>query len=773
VSVSISTERTGEVVCLHLDGVIDERFDASGLLMQLGRSSILDLAGIKRITSFGVRRWSEGFGELQPDVKNLYLVRCPPCVVDQLNMVLNFAGRARVLSVSANGYCEKCSDDRLLSVDLFGAEPLKQLARAICPECKSPLQLEQDPQQFLRFAAQYSAKEIDPAAANILEKSGLFVVRRLGAAPTGTKMVHGEITLLEIAGTLDQRFKPKRLASGIEGHVVLDLAGVENADDAQRWNQLLDELAGATSITVVELPQKLVKLFAHREMELGRAIVGSVRLKGVCSFCGEQTAASLRPGPLTNRPRGKCEKCGLETDVDIDLADLQRLFELPAARGEMPQAVAEFLPKRAELQEAEAGAARRGDDDGLDKYRVVRPLSQGGMAEVLLAVRKGAGGFEKLIALKKIRRTMLEKKRIAVELFLNEAKIAALLNHPNIVHIFEVGEHQGDLFIAMEYVHGADARELMRNAVRVGSKVEVELELVLWIISQVAAALDHAHNSRDLSGRRLEIVHRDVSLNNIVIGLDGQVKLVDFGIATASVVGSSEGLMGKFSYMSPEQIGEQKLDGRSDVFALGVVMHEMISGRPLFRRNTDFETIGAVLNAPIPSLVASGTPPFVDAVVQRALARDRDKRYSSAREFQLALEGCLQTLGKNPSGHQLAELVQQLFPERVRPPLAGDDHPDSAERPRPESMPTTPTDRSRTYEAPASPWKNGFSTPQGALESEPTHPGTQLYATPSQVPPPAPATDTPSQEPQSNRLLWVVVAVLFIIGAGALLMSLL
>src|SRR5262249_43057567 len=193
--------------------------------------------------------------------------------------------------------------------------------------------------------------------------------------------------------------------------------------------------------------------------------------------------------------------------------------------------------------------------------RVIRPLSQGGMAEILLAVHQGIGGFEKLIALKKIRREMLERRHVAVELFLNEAKIAANLNHPNIVQTFEVGEHGGDLFIAMEYIHGVDLRALIRESSK-PEKPRLSLQQILFVGKQVAAALQHAHTATDLTGRRLNIVHRDISLSNIVIGFDGQVKLVDFGVASASVVDDSMGgLVGKCSYMSPEQIRSMPLDG--------------------------------------------------------------------------------------------------------------------------------------------------------------------------------------------------------------------
>jgi serine/threonine-protein kinase len=369
----------------------------------------------------------------------------------------------------------------------------------------------------------------------------------------------------------------------------------------------------------------------------------------------------------------------------------------------------EVIEKREELlsrARAESGAPRAGGDAGsaLSRYRVIRPLSQGGMAEILLAVHEGIGGFEKLIALKKIRRKLLEKKHIAVELFLNEAKIAANLNHPNIVQIFEVGEHGGDLFIAMEYVHGVDARDVLRRGPANGQKLS--LDQILYIGTQVAAALNHAHNARDLNGRKLNIVHRDVSLSNIVIGFDGHVKLVDFGIAVASVVNAKEGLIGKFSYMSPEQIAKQPLDGRSDVFSLGIVLYELISGRPLFRRETDDLTTRAVQQDPIPSLASHGVPGFVEEVMLRALERDRTKRFADAREFELALSTCLQRMGSQINAHQLSLFMKQLFGDEsaTLPTVSGVNVSGEAER---GATPSENSGPSHSYRVSTPPWEKG------------------------------------------------------------------
>jgi tRNA A-37 threonylcarbamoyl transferase component Bud32/ABC-type transporter Mla MlaB component len=548
-------EGTPEATCIHMAGVIDERFSAAQLLQNLAPVTVLDLDGIKRITSFGVRQWSDAMKSLPPSVKHLYLVRCPPCFVDQLNMVLNFGGRAEIVTATAIYFCDKCQEERPVRIDVLADRAQiasGQAPAATCPVCKEPLQLEDDPAQYFRFGTAYGAKSIDPQAAKLLRQLRLYEVREVGRPPEETKLVHGDVTLFQIVGTLDRRFKPRRLASGVEGWVVFDLAEVDGLDatGAARWKQLLEALTTATAITLVEVPESLLAHVAGGRFSIDHTLLHSARVRFRCGDCGTEMLQPLKPSEFNPAITRACRRCGKPSVLVTGTTVLEIVFGLAAReRSSIPPAVEEVIAKREELlsrARAESGGSRVGGDGGLSRYRVVKPLSQGGMAEILLAVHQGIGGFEKLIALKKIRKEMLERRHVAIELFLNEAKIAANLNHPNIVQIFEVGEHGGDLFIAMEYVHGVDSRDIIRAAR--GKTVKLSLEQILYIGSQVAAGLYHAHTARDLAGKPLNIVHRDVSLSNIVVGFDGQVKLVDFGVATASVVGASpEGLIGKCS----------------------------------------------------------------------------------------------------------------------------------------------------------------------------------------------------------------------------------
>jgi serine/threonine-protein kinase len=665
----IACERValGPAVGLRLSGVIDERFDAGAVFGGLGGAVVLDLAGIKRITSFGVRQWSDAMKVLHSSITHLYLLAAPSCFVDQLNMVLNFGGRSEVITATALYFCDRCQEERAIAIDVLGDRPLLASGAAPaapCPNCGTPMALEEDPQQAFRYVKVYGAQAIEPEVAAALAKEGLYTPRKVGPPPEEMKLVHGDVTLLVLTGTLDQRFRPRRLAAGVEGEVVLDTGGVGAVDatGAERFRQLMNSLEEGGKVTLVDLPAPLLREVANGGMTLGRANLVSALLEFSCPACGAERRASVTHAQGASY-RPPCERCGEPTLLSGAGPWLERAFSSqPVVTS--PSAVQDVIARRAELlsrARAESGARSQAPDSALGRYRVLRPLSRGGMAEILLAVHEGIGGFEKLIALKKIRRRLLERRHVAVELFLNEAKIVANLNHPNIVQTFEVGEHGGDLFIAMEYVHGVDARTVVKRRIEKGDRLT--LEQVLYIGTQVAAALDHAHKARDLGGRPLHIVHRDVSLSNIVIGFDGQVKLVDFGIATAASVTAKDGLIGKFSYMSPEQVNKEPLDGRSDVFSLGIVLHELIAGKPLFRRESDDATLLAVREAPVPSLSEFGVTPAVEEVIRRSLERRRDERYADARAFELALQSALQQLG-GMSAHQLSIHMRAMFPEQ-------------------------------------------------------------------------------------------------------------
>jgi len=312
----------------------------------------------------------------------------------------------------------------------------------------------------------------------------------------------------------------------------------------------------------------------------------------------------------------------------------------------------------------------------LGKYQLVKQLAVGGMGEVWLARQKGPVGFEKLVVVKTLLQHLKEDQEF-VNMFFDEARIAAVLNHPNIAQIYDLGEDQGEYFIAMEYVHGLSLRDVVVYALEKGNGMPLALKC--RVIADAAAALDFAHQAKTPSGQPLDLIHRDVSPQNILVGFNGAVKLIDFGVAKAAnkLVRTATGIIkGKYAYMSPEQAYGKQLDGRSDVFGLGTVFWEILCTERLFKRENETETLQAVVGAEInpPSMLDRAVPKTLDPVVMKALSRDLDGRYESAAAFQKAIEGWLAKQRLPATNAHLAAFMKQLFPDEADAvPLAGAD----------------------------------------------------------------------------------------------------
>ena len=274
------------------------------------------------------------------------------------------------------------------------------------------------------------------------------------------------------------------------------------------------------------------------------------------------------------------------------------------------------------------------------KYLLLERIAVGGMAEVYMAKSFGIEGFEKILAIKRILPTMAEDSDF-IEMFIDEAKIAGQLSHANICPIFELGKIGESHYIAMEYVWGKDLLQIMNRFRRLRKKMPPAM--VAWTASKMCEALDYAHHKRDRKGRPLNIIHRDVSPQNILVSYEGEVKIIDFGIAKAAsrTTKTQAGVLkGKFGYMSPEQVRGLPIDHRSDIFAVGTCMYEALTSERLFMGESDFSTLEKVRNADVAPLsaVASEIPSDLTEVVMKALQRDPVDRFQSAGEFQEALQ---------------------------------------------------------------------------------------------------------------------------------------
>lgn len=288
-------------------------------------------------------------------------------------------------------------------------------------------------------------------------------------------------------------------------------------------------------------------------------------------------------------------------------------------------------------------------------------LGAGGMADVFLVRRRRPGGFEKFLALKRIRRCLDDAMHAAM--MQDEARIVALLQHPNIVQVVDSGRDEDGLWFLMEYVHGRSVSAVIQRAL--DHHIRIPLASILYIGANIARALHYAHQGETSRGQ-LRVVHRDVSPSNVLVGFDGVVKLADFGVARAEYrrAETETGLFkGKYGYASPEQIRGDELDGSSDLFALGIVMYEMLARERLFLGTTPTETAKAVLEQPIPTTLESvpGTPAELDRIIGRMLARDRKERYACGADVAHDLEVLALGLGESATRESMAAFMSSIF----------------------------------------------------------------------------------------------------------------
>ena len=301
------------------------------------------------------------------------------------------------------------------------------------------------------------------------------------------------------------------------------------------------------------------------------------------------------------------------------------------------------------------------------KYYLLERINVGGMAEVFRAKAFGVEGFERLVAVKRILPNIAEDKEF-IRMFIEEAKLAVQLNHANIAQIFDLGVVDGSYYIALEHVHGRDLRGIFDRCRTAGEAMPVAQ--ACFVVMKVCEGLDYAHNKRDQSGRELSLVHRDVSPQNVLVSFEGEVKLIDFGIAKAAGKGSKTQagiLKGKFGYMSPEQVRGLPIDRRSDVFSCGIVLYELLTGERLFVGESDFSTLEKVRNVEIlpPSTYNRKIPDELERIVLKALAKDTEDRYQNAIDLHDELQAFVYTAGEFYSRKDLAGWMKKTFGKEI------------------------------------------------------------------------------------------------------------
>ena len=300
------------------------------------------------------------------------------------------------------------------------------------------------------------------------------------------------------------------------------------------------------------------------------------------------------------------------------------------------------------------------------RYKVIEKIASGGMAEVFRAESAGLEGFKKTVAIKRVLPHLSEKKQF-IGMFLDEARVSAQLGHSNCVQVFDIGVGDNTYFIVMEYVDGADLKAILEYLRQTNRQMPPELACLICV--KVCEGLAYAHELRDAEGRPMNIVHRDMSPPNVLVTRHGEVKIVDFGLAKANsqLERSEPGIIkGKFSYLSPEAAQGKTVDQRTDIFAVGIILWELLAGRRLFLGETDLETVRQVQRAEVPPVrqFNAQVTPELERVVARGLAGDPSRRYQTAREFAHDLNQVLFKLSRPVSSFDIATLVEPIRNKR-------------------------------------------------------------------------------------------------------------
>jgi TonB family protein len=402
------------------------------------------------------------------------------------------------------------------------------------------------------------------------------------------------------------------------------------------------------------------------------------------------------------------------------------------------------------------------DGTKFGQYVLIEKIATGGMAEVWKARMRGVEGFQKIVAIKKILPHLSDNQDF-IEMFVDEAKLAAQLNHNNIIHIYDLGKIQSSYYIAMEYIDGFDLKTILRQGQERDNPMQVEL--ALFIASKIASALDYAHRKKDFEEKEMGLVHRDVSPQNVLISQEGDIKLCDFGIAKAASKAShtqAGALKGKLQYMAPEQAWGRNIDRRSDIFALATVLFEMLTGRKLFMGDNELSILEQVREAKVqpPSLYNDEVTPEIDKIVLKALQKDPANRYQTAGEMARDLDAILYSFRPTPTSADLAIYMHRL---------SGDEPASAPELPPFEAEETVRDVPSPVFAAPVI-----ASAAAVAAAASPvfTPPPPAVMPSPMMASAPAPAAAAPSygevpeRVERKSKVGLIAAAIAFLVVAG-------
>ncbi len=693
-SYTIERRQTGPVSHVWIRGTIDETLSTKKLADTLVGHVLIDLGRVERISSFGVRQWMQLTQQLPLGALGLYLLHAPPVLVDQLNMVEGFAGIAQVLSVLAPYACDKCGEERVRVVDLRTAGPLLaegKVPEFNCPSCESPLRFADQADEYFSFVKQHPVNGLEASVERYLNS---LIAPRATDHVNSVKLVEEDVTYVRMPSTIRGDLSVRRLSSGLEGTVVYDFGGVAEIEPAgiKKIREVLAAAAATASVVLWRLPPIAVGALETMEA-MPNVAIANLWLPCECASCGSglfqavSAASYLRTTTGDGSERRACGVCGAQVQVPRVEGASKLLAEHPAT--DVPYEKIEAVEPKAASQVIHGAAlpdpntptsssGARTSQTGLkavpekdapnQNLHLLKHLGRGGMAEVFLARQVGLKGFEKYVTVKRILPQFAQSPDF-VEMLFAEARANARLTHPNVVQLFDVGSLDGVAHLTMEYVRGPDFKRVLVMARKSGSSLPVPH--ALRIVAETAAGLHYAHTFVDPMGHSHPVIHRDVSPHNILVSLDGAVKLSDFGIAKVSDGGEGTRpgtFKGKIHYSSPEQIRGLPLDARHDLFSLGIVLFEALTGFLPFRAENDVATLTAIAQTPVadPRQAVPSLPEDVCELVFRALEKSPDERFQSAGEFREAIEEVMARHGYRSSPIDVSHYVRDLLGEHLK-----------------------------------------------------------------------------------------------------------
>jgi hypothetical protein len=640
--VRLELTSTRGVAVARLVGPIDETF--AGELQKLTAptgSVIIDLDGVTRITSFGVRAWVSALEAMKATY--YCFVRCRPSMVAQFNMIRHFARRGEVVSLYAPYLCSSCGADVHVLVDLRKQRSdVLRLAEtpAACPSCGTNAEFDDVAESYFSYVLAAPAPNVAADVEEIL--SVPFRVE---------KEVTDDLTALWFVGAMDSPPRLKRVLEGLEGRVLVVMSEVYVLNEEGR--ETFRRIAGMEGVqaSLARVPGDVAVALLGMRDALGTIDVVSVNLTVSCEKCGADAVVELDETAFHKAggasPTVPCPRCAELVPVPSRWG---RLAELPWGP---PRAVlTAYLRSRPSLTDASATLMRPRSEPrisvgtlaaGASRYEIVRPLGRGGMGTVYLARAVRAGGFERLVAVKRMHPHLAEDEN-CVAMFLDEARLAARIHHPNVVPTLDVEQNADGAVLVMDYVEGLSLHEILERLLPFGKRPPTAVSI--RILTDALAGLHCAHQLRDEDGSPLNLVHRDASTANLLVGVDGVTRVTDFGIAVAKrrlVQTTDPGrVKGTPGYMAPEQSEGKEVDLRADIFSLGVVTCELLY-RPPYSRG--FGSLPALLvrqelatalsAAPVPN---ETIPRATLTACLRAMSVTPEERFPTALAFLEALE---------------------------------------------------------------------------------------------------------------------------------------